>query len=128
MSEFVLNRNHTLAANGYRITFVKGQPTWVPPMLAKQAAAIGAERVDGVDVDPLAPEEAPEAVPLTADERITELVAAVEMLCEKNDSTDFSGDGRPSLPALHKVVSFTTTKKELDVAWKAYKAKLAGTE
>jgi hypothetical protein len=124
MAEFVLNRNHTLAALGHRITFVKGQPTWVPPALAKLAAAIGAECADG-PVDPLDPEKAPEAVPLTAEERIVELTAAIKAICEKNDSSDFSGDGRPSLAALHKVVPFTTSKKELGVAWQAYKDKQA---
>ena len=125
MPEFVLNRNHTLAALGHRIKFEKGQPTWVPPALVQQAAGIGAERVDGVDVDPLDPEAEPEAVPLTAEERIEKLVAAVEAVCAKNDSDDFSGDGRPSLEALHKLVDFTTSKKELGTAWKVYKAKQA---
>ena len=126
MAEFVLNRNHVLAANGHRISFTKGKPTWVPPMLHRQAAAIGAERVDGVEVDPLEAEKKnDESAPLTAEERIVELVTAIEMICEKNDSGDFGGDNRPTLEALHKVVGFTTSKKELDKAWKEYKAKAA---
>lgn len=125
MPEFILNRNYTLAECGYRIKFEKGQPTWVPPMLARQAAAIGAERIDGEEVDPLAPEAPPEEVPLTADERIAELVTAIGMICEKNDPDDFGGDNRPTLAALHKVIGFTTSKKELGVAWTEYKAKPA---
>lgn len=125
MPEFVLNRNHTLTGSGHRINFIKGQPTWVPPALVKAAAAIGAECVDG-PVDPLA-DEAPAPPPaLTADERITELVTAIEMICERNDSNDFSGDGRPTLVALHKLVPFTTSKKELTTAWQGYRDKQAG--
>ncbi len=122
MPEFVLNRNYTLQGGGHCINFLKGQPTWVPPALMKEAAAIGAERVDGVDVDPLG-DEAQQPVALTAEQRLNELVAAIDMICEKNDSSDFGGDNRPTLDSLHKVISFTTTKKELTSAWNEYKAK-----
>ena len=122
MPEFVLNRNYTLQGGGHCINFLKGQPISVPNNLVKEAAAIGAERVDGVDVDPLDP-EASAPIALTAEQRLNELVAAIEMICEKNDSSDFGGDNRPTLDALHKVISFTTTKRELTSAWNEYKAK-----
>lgn len=121
MPNFVLNRTHVLAALGHRIRFEKGQPTWVPPALVTMAASIGAECADG-PVDPLGDEEAAAPLALTADERQKELIAAISIICERNSTGDFGGDGRPTLDALHKIVDFATSKKELGVAWTTYKA------
>ena len=122
MPNFVLNRNHVLATlQGHRINFVKGQPTWVPPALVKLAASIGAECVEGV-VDPL-DDEAPAPPPaLSMAERQAALVKAIHQICTRNDTGDFGGDSRPTLVALHKVVDFVTSKKEVGVAWTTYKA------
>lgn len=126
MSEFVLNRNYTLQGHGHCINFVKGQPTSVPKCLHKAAAGIGAECADGA-VDPLE-DEVPVKLEATADERLEQLTTAIALICERNDSDDFGGDNRPTLTALHKIVDFTTSKRELGVAWVAYKAKMAEAE
>lgn len=125
MPDFVLNRNHILAGFGHRIEFRKGEPTHVPPILVKEAAAIGAERVDGESVDPLPDEKVQPAI-LTAAQRIDELVSAIDMIVERNSSDDFGGDNRPSLDAINNITRLTNpalTKRERDEAWKAYKAK-----
>ena len=127
MAEFVLSRNHVLSGFGQRIVFNKGEPTYVPPMLHKEAAAIGAERVDGDKVDPLPDAEKPKEI-LTAAERIDALVAAIELIVERNRPEDFGGDNRPNLASLNKIVELhdpELTKRERDDAWKAYKAKVA---
>ena len=128
MAEFVLSRNYVLTGFGQRIEFKKGEPTYVPPLLHKEAAAIGAERVDGVGVDPL-PDEPVQPVPLSASERIDSLIAAIELIVERNRHEDFGGDNRPNLAALNKLVELNDpplTKRERDDAWKAYRVKVAG--
>lgn len=125
--EFILNRNYVLTSQGHRVEFKKGEPVWVPPMLAKEAAAIGAERLDGDAVDPL-PDEKQVPAPLSVQERLDELVAAIEVIVERNDPQDFGGDNRPSLAAINKIVELTDpvlSKRERDDAWKQYKAKKA---
>jgi hypothetical protein len=125
MANMVLNRNYTLAGKGFMINFIKGQPTWVPPEMVKAAAGIGAEDLDGDKVDPLEDEAPAPPAELTAEERVAELKTAFELICERNNSNDFGGDNRPSLNALHKVVSFETTKKERDKAWVEWTAEKA---
>ncbi len=125
MAEFVLNRSYVLFGKGHAINFTKGQPTWVPPSLHKEATAIGAERLDGEKVDVLDPEAPPPKEELSAEERIAELKPAFDMICERNVSSDFGGDNRPTVAALNKILSFETTKKERDTAWVEYKAEKA---
>lgn len=124
MPEFVLNRNYVLQHGAHCLNFTKGQPTWVPPALVKEAAKIGAEPVDGSSVDIL-DNEKPEAIVLSAEERIAEMVTAIQMICEKNDTGDFGGDNRPTVAAVENIVPFKTSKKEIGVAWNEYKAKQA---
>ncbi len=120
MAEFVLNRNHALDHLGHRICFTKGVPQYVPPECHKAAIAIGAECLDG-KVDVLGPEETPKA-PLTEDEKREAYFAAFDLLAERNEREDFGGDGKPAMPALQKLLDFSFTKKERDVAVLAYRA------
>lgn len=121
MPQFVLNRNYVLRSlNGHIISFVKGEPVHVPPVCAKEAQLIGAECIDE-KLDILDPEATP-FVPLTADERREALVAAFQMLEERNEPKDFTGNGIPSKAALVKIVEFDTDKKEFEPLWVTYVA------
>ena len=76
MSMFTLHRNYILRTNkGHSIRFVKGEPTWVPPLCEVDAVAIGAVPQEGTDVLP------PEAVPekeLTPAERKAKMFEAFD--------------------------------------------------
>lgn len=127
MARFVLNRNYTFRSlHGHIISFVKGEPTWVPPVCEKDALLIGAECVDE-KMDILDPEKAP-VIPLTRDERQAALVAAFQLLEERNEPTDFTGNGIPSKVALEKLVDFDTNKKEYEPLWTAYVAEKSTVE
>lgn len=118
MSEFVLHRNYTHRSTlGHVITFVKGEPVWVPPHMHKEVTEIGAERVDGDKVDVLGEEKA-EVVPLTPDERRSELIAAFALIKERNNRSDFTGQGLPSIAALRRIVDFDLDKKEVETLWR----------
>lgn len=114
MPEFVLNRNYNLVGKGHNIKFLKGVPTYVPPDLAREAVGIGADAV-GEKVDVLGPEEVPEEH-LTAADKEALIFAAFETLIARNEREDFGGDGKPTLPAIKKLVSFSLDKKERDAA------------
>lgn len=120
MPEFVLNRNYTMRTTlGYIIDFKKGQPVHVPPICARDAAAIGAEAV-GDKVDPLGPEAAVE-IPLSPDERREKIVAAFKTMEARGERNDFTGNGSPARAALVKLVGFDVDKNEYDPLWRAYR-------
>ena len=127
MAEFILNRTFTLRTTNGVLSFVKGEPTRVPPLMERDVVAIGGIRADGQDVDM---EEAPTpAKPIvTGIERQDDLFAAFGLICEKNDSKEFTGQGVPTVKAVEKIVSFDVDRAELVEAWHEYKAKIAEAE
>jgi hypothetical protein len=118
MPEFVLNRTYVLAGKGYMIRFEKGVPTYVPPDMANEAVAIGAECLDG-PIDVLGPEEVPEEQ-LSASDRSALLYKAFDTLIARNERDDFGGDGKPTVAAVKAVVGFSITKKELVSHYQQY--------
>lgn len=121
MPDFILNRNHSLRTPyGHVIDFKKGQPTYVPPICVREAAAIGAECVDG-PVEMLDPEAAPE-IPMSLEERQENILAAFKVLEEAAGREDFSASGMPTKEALVKVLGFAVDKKEFEPLWTAYLA------
>lgn len=122
MPEYVLNRNHTLRSTlGHTIQFEKGQPAYVPPALEREAVAIGAVRADGDTIDPLGAEK-PAVEALSQDERENQMRLAFELLIEKNDSKDFTGQGVPTTKAIEKIVGFDVDRHEIAELWARVKA------
>ena len=120
MAEFVLNRNHMLHGMGHGIKFVKGQPTWVPECLHREAIGIGAEPTEGkIEIND--PEEA-EEIQLSQSDKDDLFFRAFETLIARNEREDFGGDGKPSVEALKKILNFGFTKKERDVAILKFRA------
>ena len=120
MPDFVLNRNYTMRTTyGHIINFKKGVPVHVPPICARDAAAIGAEAV-GEKVDPLGAEEVVVA-PLPPDERKARIFAAFKTMQERNERSDFTGNGGPAKAALINLVGFEVDKKEYDPLWQEFR-------
>lgn len=122
MPNFVLNRNAVLDGRGHKIRFEKGQPTWVPPELVREAIGIGGECVDEIE-DPFKDEggEGKPQLTLTEADKQKLFFEAFDDLIAANISTDFGGDGKPSMEALKKKLNFAFTKKERDNAILAYR-------
>lgn len=121
MPEYVLNRNHVLRTTNGVISFVKGEPAWVTPQMEKDAVAIGAQRVDGDSPDPLGDEEKPAPVAPTGDERKDQFFAAFELMVEKNDAKEFTGQGVPTVKAIEKLLGFDADGKEIALYWTEFK-------
>lgn len=125
MPEFVLNRTTTLSGKGHSIVFRKGEPTYVPPELAREAIGLGAEPVDA-DKDSLLPADAVPEQELTESDKETLIFAAFDQIIAKNDSGDFGGDGKPTVDAVKRIVSFSVTKKEIATRFQKYRESKAG--
>lgn len=125
MPEYVLNRNHVLRTTDGVISFEKGVPAWVTPMMEKHAVNIGAQRVDGDAPNPLG-EEPPPEVKLTPDERIEQLKVAFALIVEKNDAKEFTGQGVPTVKAVEKITGLEYERGEVLETWAAWKAEQVG--
>jgi hypothetical protein len=126
MPEYVLNRTFThRSVHGHIVNFVKGVPTWVPPILEREVTQFGAEPVDGERVDLLDDMPALAVAPAGEDRRAI-LLAAFEQLEARNARGDFTGQGRPNLSTLQKVVGFEVATRERDEIWEAFMNAKAG--
>lgn len=125
MPEYVLHRTHTLRTTNGVVSFEKGKPTWVVPMMEKDAIAIGAQRCDGDAPDPLGEEKTPVRV-LTSDEREAQFYTAFELLIETNDSKDFTGQGVPRVKAVERLTNLSVEQGEVIDLWHKYKMAKVG--
>lgn len=120
MPEFVLNRNYTLRTTaGHVVNFIKGNPTWVPPVITKEAVAIGAESLDA-KVDVLEPEQEPKPE-LSLDEREQLIMLAFETLLEKNERESFTAQGIPTEKALKAATGLDVLTKERQDLWMKFR-------
>ena len=120
MAEYVLNRNYTLRTlMGHSIEFKKGEPTFVPRIVEKDALAIGALPVDGETPNVLMSEEL--APRYTPDEQHELMIQAFEQIVARNDSKDFTGSGVPSVKAVERVCGFSIDRADLNAAWAEFK-------
>lgn len=123
MPDYVLNRNYVLrTTKGHTISFVKGQPVYVPPVIEKDAIAIGAERSDGGATDPLG-EEVVQQPPLNGDELKLLMFSAFEEIAAKNDANDFTGQGVPTVKAVERIIGTDVSRTDLVAAWAEFKIK-----
>jgi hypothetical protein len=119
MPLFTLHRTFVLRTNkGHSIRFVKGEPTWVPPLCIEDVVAIGAIPQEGVDVLP--PEAGP-VLELTAEERQKKLFEAFDQLMARHDRGDFTASNQPHCKKLQSITGFEVAIAERDDAWRKYR-------
>ena len=123
-SLFTLNRNHVLTSlSGRSVEFVKGVPTHVPPMMIKEALAIGANPAEGTEADLSEPEV--KKAPTDPDVRSAAIMEAVEKLAAQNDREAFTAAGSPTAKAVSALVGYTVAAQEVKKVWGDYQAALA---
>lgn len=122
MPEYVLNRDYVLrTTKGYTVAFKKGEPVYVPPLIEKDAVAIGAERADNGKTDVLAPEVSGKP-DLSFEELREAMITAFDLLVERNDTNDFTAQGVPKVSVVEKMVEANIDRKDLLEAWTEYRA------
>ncbi len=123
MPNYVLStRSYLLATTNGVISFVKGEPTWVPPHMEKDAVHIGAECVDGEGAQLLDAEERLPDIPQGGD-REQQLFIAFDLLVDRNESSDFTAQGVPTVKSVEKIVGFDVDRSEIQEQWPLYKQK-----
>lgn len=121
MPEFILNRTTNLVSKGHNIRFNKGEPTYVPPELVRDAIGLGAEPLEG-DKDAMLPQDELPEEQMTQEDREALIFAAFDQIIAKNDPADFGGDGKPSLNAVKQLAAgVTIVKKEIVALFQKYR-------
>jgi hypothetical protein len=122
MPLYTLNRNYLLRTGFGVISFAKGEPTNVPPLMERDAQMIGAERVDG-DAPPLLDPEKEPVQQVLGDERKNQIFIAFEKIVAKNDAKEFTAQGVPSVKAVERIVAFDVERSELVEFWQEFRTK-----
>lgn len=116
---FVLNRDHVLASTfGHSISFLKGQPTHVPPALYSEAIGVGAIPEDELPQEGTQRTDEPQEPHL----REKAMFAVFERLVLANKSNDFTAGGMPRDKAMERELGWSVDGKETAEAWKKFKA------
>ena len=116
--KMVLGRTYTLATTkGHRIHFPKDVPVHVPEICVSDAVAIGARAADGKDVDVIGEEKKSNDGPQDVALREKEIIAAIELLVERNARKDFTAAGLPAIDALARVLGYEITASERARIW-----------
>lgn len=117
MPLYTLHRNHTHNSTLGVLSFIKGEETWVPPILEREIVAIGGMPVSGTGPDVLGDEAEPEAAPQSFNERRDEIFAAFQLIVETNEPKDFTGAGVPTVAAVKKLVTSDIDRNEIVELW-----------
>lgn len=125
MPEYILHRTHLLSTTNGVVSFEKDEPTWVPNHMIRDAEAIGAIPVDGDLQDPLGEEKKLPEIPV-GDDRKDQIFTAFELLIERNEANDFTGQGVPTVKAVEKIVGFDVERSEVLELWAEHKVSKAG--
>jgi hypothetical protein len=115
-----LHRNFRLATTkGHSVQFEANQPTYVPPTIVAEAIAIGAEMAADDSKPDMTPVDAPapNSGPADAAAREADILAAINVLVQRNDREDFTGGGLPKLYAVAALLGYKTDRKELEAVW-----------
>lgn len=127
MPEFTLHRNFVLrTTKGHAVRFEKNKPVFVPAVCVEDAVAIGAVAVVDGDGDVI-PEEVVE-IALTAAERKNKITEALMVMVRRQERSDFTGNGLPSMKKLEALTGFEVHSKERDSAWIELRVKLENPE
>lgn len=117
--EFIMRRSRTVASvHGHAISFVKDQPTFVPPDMHREVLELGAEPAEAMAVDPRDPVPVNGIIePTDPLKRGEDIHAAIELITTKNAREDFTGNGAPHVKALTAILGWKPTNNERDVQW-----------
>ncbi|WP_018609494.1 hypothetical protein [Uliginosibacterium gangwonense] len=126
MPKYTLNRTHTHRSTHGVISFLKDEPTWVPPNMEREIVAIGGQVAEGETAPEMIAPPPKESVQLTEAERKEYLFLAFEEIVATNDAKDFTGQGVPTVKSVEKLVEFSTDRAEIVSAWAEYKISKAG--
>ena len=120
MPKYTLHRTFTVATTkGHRIAFVKDVPINVPPQCVPDVLAIGAVAADGSNSDVIEEQVKP-ATQADPGKRESDILAAIQIICDRNERTDFMASGTPKEAAISRIVGYEVSKLERELSWRKY--------
>ena len=109
----VMNRTVTLASTlGHIVNFKKDEEIFVPAILAREAASMGAVAVDGSDMHAEPVSEKP-TQPVSPSERLDVVRRVVEEIIEDNLREDFTASGNPKVTIVSERAGFKVDGTEV---------------
>jgi hypothetical protein len=109
---------HVSSTTGQSAWFEAGVAREVPLPLVDQCIAAGAYPVGEKKSAQKPASEKVEVDEVSDEDRIMEIVTAIEQLVEKGDTKAFSKNtGEPKVRSLEKVLGYDITPEQRDVAW-----------
>jgi hypothetical protein len=122
------NRSHTLVSvKGHAIDFLKGIETSVPREILQEALSIGAELI-GEDPSLATAEKEKPQVPSYKEDQDAAILAAITVLVEKNDPSDFTASNAPKAAAVNRLLTFNAQQKDIISVYVKYKEDLGKKE
>lgn len=119
--KLVLNRNYVLSTTkGHIISFIKGEPTYVPSAVYADAIAIGAVPEDGSDPNVLTDPTNTSKAPSDPGQRQPLILDAILKLVVTNERKDFTAAGSPAVKAVERELGFDVDAREVAEAWQKY--------
>jgi len=109
---------HVSSTTGQSAWFEAGVAQEVPPPLVDECIAAGAYPVGEKKPAQKPAAEKVEVNTVSDEDRIMEIVTAIEQLIETGDTKAFSKNtGEPKVRSLEKVLGYDITPEQRDVAW-----------
>lgn len=128
MPEMILHRNHHLVTTaGHAVYFNKGKKTYVPPVIVKDAVAIGAIMAEGEALDFDEPKDI-NLGPTDPAERQKAIFDAFERVVAHNNRDDFMASGAPSVYAVARETGWPVDARERMRLWDIYRSTRATSE
>lgn len=128
MPEMILQRNyHMITPRGHAVYFKKGAKTFVPPVVVKDAIAIGAVMVDG-EVPNLDDTKPIVTGPADPAERQVAIFKAFDKIVANGVREDFMASGSPNANAVARELGWPIDARERAKAWDVYKTTRGSTE
>lgn len=119
MPEMKLHKNYVLTSKfGHSIRFKAGEVVNVPPIVVREAVAVGAVQADGSDANVLDDEEV-KRPPSDPQERAELIDTAVHIIEKRNVRDDFTAAGHPTVEAVKNEVGFKVQAKEIAAVMQA---------
>ena len=116
--DYIAPRNMTVSSkSGRSVEFVKGKPTFAPPVMHAELIALGIVPTEEI---PEPEDDGTPVAPTAPDERQAAIYAAFEKIILRGGRKDFAGTGAPHTAVVAKELGWDIDAKERDLFWQKF--------
>ena len=115
---YIAPRNMTVSSkSGRSVEFVKGEPTFAPPVMHAELIAVGIVPTEEI---PEPEDDGTPVAPTVPEERQAAVYAAFEKIVLRGGRKDFAGTGAPHAAVVSKELGWDIDGKERDLFWQKF--------